>query len=557
MSITVDWLFEQTSMPDFFLLAGDSSRQTAISGINIMDNPDTIPWLAPGTLILSTGYFQLDPHFTEDLIEKLVQKQCAGLGIKMNRYITDLPDTVKEQADRLHFPVFNIPFSSSMDQIANMIYRRLFEEEMTNTQRLTLFYKNITEAAFRFKSCSKLLSIIRETVRASVFLTNDSFEIMDSSINGNDAAWSIPLTTGHFLFGIEEIRSIKEGFDRTGLPRILHTRICNNQARCFEIFPITNRSELIGFLVIVQETSTSSSYSLIQNIESVLSIVMLQMAVQNQKEDSSRDVFLQNLLSGKLTHEMDIELFCRQNRFPFDRPRTCLIFRDASYESLSIAKRRAFERKFFTLAKPFLTNTGSTLIHTVFQTSFVCFLLWNNDLSHKEILKRSLACAIECRQMLESNQFCLSVGISEVLSGVLTIQNGFLQAQSALQIGSLLHPDQNCYTYEQDWIFQKLLHHFSQSELMNIYRQYLGILEDYDEKNQAELLPTLESYLMHFLNTTQTAKALYIHRNTMIYRLSQIEDLLGVDLSDSDIIYRLQTAFYVRKLLTAFAQDQK
>lgn len=554
MSITVDWLFEQTAMPDFFLLAGDASRQTAISGINIMDNPDTIPWLAPGTLVLSTGYFFNDPSFTEDLIEKLVQKQCAGLGIKMNRYLTALPDPVKEQADRFHFPVFNVPFSSSMDQIANLIYRRLFEEELSNAQKLTLFYKNVTEAAFRFKSISKLLSIIQEAALASIFLTDDSFEIIESSIMERDSQsqWSIPLTTGHFLFGIEEIRAIKESFDRTHMPRLMHTSVCHDQTHCFEIFPITNRSELLGFLVAVQEKNGLSAYNLIQNIESVLSIVMLQLSVQTQKEASSRDLFFQKLLSGKLTSEMEIELFCRQNGISFKRPRTCLVFHDASYEALSIAKRRAFERKFFALAVPALSENGCMVFHTVFQTSFVCFLLWNTNETAKDLLKKSISQAAHCCQFLSSQAFCLQVGVSEVLSGALTIRAGFDQAQSALQIGSLLHPDESCFSYEKDWIFQKLLHHFSQAELMDIYKQYLGVLEDYDTQNQSELLPTLESYLEHFLNTAQTAKALYIHRNTMIYRIGQIEELLGIDLADSDTIYRLQTAFYIKKLLCRF-----
>ena len=551
MSITVDWLFEQTNMPDFFLIAGDSSRQTAISGINIMDNPDTIPWLAPGTLVLSTGYFLTDPRFTEDLIEKLVQKQCSGFGIKMNRYITSLPDSIKEQANKFHFPVFNVPFSSSMDQIANIIYRKLFEDEMTATQKLTLLYKNITEAAFRFKNSSKLLQILKDAVNASVFLTTDSFEIIDFAIKESDSNWSVSITTGHFLFGIEDIRLIKENFDHTHLPRLTHTCIFNNQSICFEIFPIMNRSEFLGFLIIAQENGNHSAYDFVHNIESVLSIVMLQMSVQEQQENSSRDIFLQKLLAGKITSDTEIEFACRQNRFLYELPRTCLVFHDFSYESLSIAKRRVFERKIFALTDAFLTDVECKTIHTVFQTNFVYFLFWNMKISPKEILKKSIEIASECCQSILS-QFQVQVGISEVTSGIHTIQIGFEQAQSALQIGSLLHPGANCFSYEQDLIFQKLLRHFSQAELSDIYNQYLGILETYDTKNQSDLLLTLETYLEHFLNTTQTAKALYIHRNTMNYRLGQIEELLGVDLSNRDIIYQLQTAFYVRKLLHIF-----
>lgn len=58
------------------------------------------------------------------------------------------------------------------------------------------------------------------------------------------------------------------------------------------------------------------------------------------------------------------------------------------------------------------------------------------------------------------------------------------------------------------------------------------VLQDYDRNNGTELLHTLDVYLLHGQNITAAAQTLYLHRNTMAYRLAQIKELTGVDTSD-------------------------
>lgn len=62
----------------------------------------------------------------------------------------------------------------------------------------------------------------------------------------------------------------------------------------------------------------------------------------------------------------------------------------------------------------------------------------------------------------------------------------------------------------------------------------LAILADYDARHGSALLNTLQAYLMHERNLIQTAKALYIHRNSLVYRVRRITELTGLDLDDPD-----------------------
>lgn len=75
----------------------------------------------------------------------------------------------------------------------------------------------------------------------------------------------------------------------------------------------------------------------------------------------------------------------------------------------------------------------------------------------------------------------------------------------------------------------------------------LSILADYDARHGSALLTTLQAYLLHERNLIQTAKALYIHRNSLVYRVRRITELTGLDLDDPDqrlyLVYSFASAF--------------
>ncbi len=56
----------------------------------------------------------------------------------------------------------------------------------------------------------------------------------------------------------------------------------------------------------------------------------------------------------------------------------------------------------------------------------------------------------------------------------------------------------------------------------------------YDEKNKTEYFKTLHAYLRNGRHLEDTAEALFIHKNTVSYRVNKIRELFGVDLDDAD-----------------------
>jgi purine catabolism regulator len=65
--------------------------------------------------------------------------------------------------------------------------------------------------------------------------------------------------------------------------------------------------------------------------------------------------------------------------------------------------------------------------------------------------------------------------------------------------------------------------------------QIIGPLADYDQQHRSALVETMNAYFNHHGNISQTAESLFIHRNTLLYRLDRIQELTGQDLEQADM----------------------
>jgi DNA-binding PucR family transcriptional regulator len=74
------------------------------------------------------------------------------------------------------------------------------------------------------------------------------------------------------------------------------------------------------------------------------------------------------------------------------------------------------------------------------------------------------------------------------------------------------------------------------------YKGLLTPLLRYDKEHHGDLIKTLDTYLRHGGNSTRTANALYVHRNSLRYRLARIQSLTTLDPNDPDSRLALQIA---------------
>lgn len=136
--------------PMMTCLCGRAGMDRDIKYIDIVEVPEGASWVVPGDFIITTGFFfRTDADF-EHLVRCLLLHQVSGLGIKLGKYVQELPPVIRELAEAHSFPIISIPPELSyreIQQIKNgMLHSPRPETRTTDHADMLLFFR---EALFR------------------------------------------------------------------------------------------------------------------------------------------------------------------------------------------------------------------------------------------------------------------------------------------------------------------------------------------------------------------------------------------------------------------------
>ena len=142
----------------------------------------------------------------------------------------------------------------------------------------------------------------------------------------------------------------------------------------------------------------------------------------------------------------------------------------------------------------------------------------------------------------------LKAGFSRSKEGHMDLRRQFVQARIALDVGSRRSPYQWIHYFDrvvQTYIYEQITRRLPGPMLA--HKGILKLMES-DKKQGTDYMKTLKVYLDNQQNATQTAKELYIHRSTFLYRMERIMELLESDLKDPEEILYLSLSFRMLRI---------
>ncbi|WP_455651512.1 PucR family transcriptional regulator [Phascolarctobacterium sp.] len=135
------------------------------------------------------------------------------------------------------------------------------------------------------------------------------------------------------------------------------------------------------------------------------------------------------------------------------------------------------------------------------------------------------------KQIYSGSDLYLSFG--RPYTAIEQIKASYQEAQKALLLWKKMERREHIVYYSKLGLYRLLFKIDDKEEIREYYRYNLGALLQHDSKNNSELLETLRQYLYCNGSLVKTSQSLFIHRNTLLYRLNQIRDLLGRDIDDA------------------------
>ena len=252
----------------------------------------------------------------------------------------------------------------------------------------------------------------------------------------------------------------------------------------------------------------------------------------DEKYDRSniiKDVIMDNILPG------DIYLKARELHFNSDVTRVCMLIKILSKTDVSAID--IIQNLFPDKSKDFVININESEITLV------------KEISETTESKDSEKLASSIVDTLSSEFYVHSVvGIGTAVTGIKDLARSFKEAQVALEVGKVFDTDRNIINYDNLGI-ARLIYQLP-TTLCDMFLQEVfkrGSIETLDQ----ETLFTIQKFFENNLNVSETSRKLFVHRNTLVYRLEKIKKLTGLDLREFEDAIVFKVALMVKKYLTA------
>ena len=242
-----------------------------------------------------------------------------------------------------------------------------------------------------------------------------------------------------------------------------------------------------------------------------------------------KNVILDNILPG------DIYLKARELRFNNDVNRVVLLIRISSRTDVSAYD--VVQNLFPDKNKDFVININETDIALVKE---IRAGIESKDL---EKLARSIVDTLSSEFYTQA-----TVGIGTVVEGIKDLARSFKEAQVALEVGKVFDTEKVIVNYDNLGI-ARLIYQLPTTLCEMFLREVFkkGSIDSLDQ----ETLFTIQRFFENNLNVSETSRKLFVHRNTLVYRLEKIKRLTGLDLREFDDAIVFKVALMVKKYLMA------
>ena len=294
-----------------------------------------------------------------------------------------------------------------------------------------------------------------------------------------------------------------------------------------------------GYLSIVDKTGemTALSRVVVEQGAVACAVEMSRSKAVREVEKRLRGDLLKALVRGDLSPR-DARLWTERIGLDLNQAHMCLRFCWDSLEHPSI-------RRLETLVNGEIARQGVTAIVNVLENEIICFCEVLPEQTRPEEAI-SLGRSVLDRGALNYTDARPRCGIGVPAQSLEDWLNSFRQAGQALEMAKRLvetHP----LFFPDLSVYRLLLQIDDSPELKAFQDEILGPLLAHD--NGKELIRTLEVYFERNGNLKKTAHTLYIHRNTLIYRLERISEITGLDLDNPETRLALQLTLHIHKML--------
>lgn len=554
LGISLDKLLTLETLRGAKVLAGALGLSKRITKVNVMEVPDIIEWVSQGEFLLTTAYSIKDNiKILLELIPKLNAKGVVGLGIKVGRYVSELPSDIIQLADELGFPIIEVPFCVSHTDVISSILTEVINDQMNMLIKINGFNREVMNIMMKGGSLKEIAAKLYENIGNSLAIYENMSDNCEIICNEEDRNIIDNIIYEHI--SVKYIEGLN--YDESGSYKVYEDEFGGKIVERIAI-PIVIENVEYGFIFIwIDKKELTPLDNML--IESYVHIIALdfvkKLSLYNMENNYKLEFFDDLLCNDENRQKRAIE---RAKTFNFNKnlKYTVIIIRLVDIHAsnkLLINKvsssPECINDLLFIIGR--IAKLQRERIVYVDKSDSILILYGSERNKDSQTIKSEVINF--CQRILEETlkKFDgnkLTIGIGRCYEGAEKLYKSHGQAKLIVENLSKTNI-KNIKHYDDLGLYRILAFDGLQGELIEFCSDTIKPLVEYDKINNAELIKTLRTYFECDGNMKKIAEKMYMHYNTIIYRIQQINDITGLDLENGDSRLNLEIALKAMDLI--------
>lgn len=521
------------------LLAGKEGLDRRITKVNIMEVPDIVDWVKEGELLFTTLYsIKDDKQALKKLIPNLVEKKLAGLGIKPGRYINEIPKFMIEQADKYNFPLLKLPYNFSFSEFINPILSEILNVQTKFLEKTLNIHEELTNTVLYEDGLDRLSYVLVDMINNPVMIVDSNMAFMSHFI---PKKYNKEIDKEDLLQTLSLDRETKE--EIYGYRCKKKNVFINNRGMDLIKIPIITPNSHFGYLFAWEYDNSINKLDLatLKWASTIAALDILNERSIVNVELKYKNELLYDILKGKINNKQTIVNRGQNMGIKLDRGFFVVVFELKDLISKHFKNEGILNEN---IQKKYLESAKRIIDDDIIMCDLGTYLIAlypeeeKDKNSVKEFSKKVL------NLINKKDRDLVKVGTGNYKKDIMNLHESYSQAKRTINVASKLNEEDQIYFFEDLGVY-KLLYKIDKEEKNSFLENSIIPLLKYDRAHNTELLKTLKTFFEENGNLTNVAKKIYIHYNTVHYRLKRIEKITGLSLENPDEKLNLEIALKI------------
>jgi purine catabolism regulator len=493
--------------------------------------PDILPWVKPNELLLSTA-FALSPIGDGDhskqslrLIRDLDDRQLAGIAVKLGP--EELPPQVIELADELGFPVLRLADGVAFDEVLADVFGLLLDRQNQELAQSAALHQAIATIVLGGGGLPQIADEVSRLLDCALLITTPDGRVLadEGGAGHHQAVEAAGLFDSSGRLMVERLRiGLQPAHDDEP-----HDDEHGGQAAMTSIVAGgVDHGRIVAYCQ--HAALPPGTVQALERVAIVAALTITKELAVSAVEGKFRGDYLRDVLTGQIPVDEPVVQHCRSLGWDIDRPMVVLVAElDAAEPS-----------------KAGMAPAGPSVVHRTQHERFVS--AWQQVLrardkaapvvgfSHEVVALLPARSGDQARMVAEliaavsgdrgGGRQSFSAGVSRRVLEPSQIATGYAQARKAVSVGRRVHGHGSVSHFDSLGVHRLLSLVSDTAELKSFAAEVLGDLAG-EAAEAADLRMTLQTLLDTNLNVAETARLLHFHYNTLRYRISKLERIVG------------------------------